>query len=118
MFGFWPSRSWLGCLPGGLWSPLDMCEGTQRLPPSPCKSKLYSTKVRPAGRLLCTRSMGASIRDSDSEGEWGGDGYGSDGGASAAWDDGEVDLSPEDERAMAAFMVRHFQRLIGQKQRP
>lgn len=53
------------------------------------------------------RSMGASIRDSDSEGEWGGDGYGSDGGASVAWDDGEVDLSPEDERAMAAFMVRH-----------
>ena len=58
------------------------------------------------GICCAARSMGASIRDSDSEGEWGGDGYGSDGGASAAWDEGEVDLSPEDERAMAAFMVR------------
>lgn len=53
------------------------------------------------------RSLGASVRDSDSEEDWSEGGYGSDGGASVgAWDDGEVEVSLEDERAMAAFMVR------------
>ena len=63
---------------------------------------------------MCCRSLGASVRDSDSEEEWsGGGGYASDGGASAgAWDDGEVEVSPEDERAMAAFMVGALQGLI------
>lgn len=56
--------------------------------------------------LACSRSMGASVRDSDSDEEWGDGGCASDGGTSAgAWDDGEVEVSPEDERAMAAFMV-------------
>lgn len=53
------------------------------------------------------RSLGASVRDSDSEEDWSDGGYGFDGGASVgAWDDGEVEVSLEDERAMAAFMVR------------
>lgn len=48
------------------------------------------------------------MRDSDSDEEWADGGYASDGGASVgAWDDGEVEVSPEDERAMAAFMVRN-----------
>lgn len=56
--------------------------------------------VNQSMRTMVCRAMGKLERDSDSEE----DDY-SDGGMDAGWDDEEIEISPEDEAAMAAFRV-------------